>query len=418
VPVEAALGSSIRPANLLAYPYLSLAERDRRWALMREAIDQAGFDGVILPPNDPSLPTLHGDMRWLTHLGGVPGATVAALFPRQGEPIAIAQDASQWRECQPWLTEIREAAGLFGAALRRVLRAQRLRRGRIGVARLLPDPWCNGGGPSYALMSELHASFPFFEWIDFSRQLDELRLVKSAEEVAFLEHSTAILERAFRRTAEAIVPGALGCDLWGSLVEAICGGGSDLPPPPRWAAGRSPARLTRYPEREAIESGWLLLADAEAAWGGYRARAAQPFACDRPDADAQMLMTALAESWDASVTTLRPGVPVRQAVSEITGMLEGSADIAWDISLRGCGPGGDPPRRLAGQISPQDLDRQIAPGWCLAFVLTAMRKGRRLIWGDTVAIRTSGPRRLGSRIPQVLTGGAAGGSLRRSDGGR
>lgn len=408
VPVAALAGTRTRPPNLLPYPYLSIGERDRRWGRLREAMDRLNLEAVILPPSLPDSPALHADLRWLTQFGGLPDAPVAAVFPRRGEPVVIADDAVQWLECQPWITDLREAAGAFPDAVRVVMRQHGLQRGRVGVARL--GQWPPGWEieTSQTFISKLAASCPSIEWIDFSEPLTELRLAKSAEEIAFLERAAAILDEALLATARAIRPEVSGTEVWGTLVEEICRRGSDLPRPPRWTAGTAPGSLRCRPEREPIGPGWLVLTDAEVSWGGYRARGSQTLGCEPTDPATRELMAVLVDGWRAAVGTLRPGLRLRNVATRMLAEVERTTPAPWrtaqwGLALRGCGLGEDPPQRSGGQIRQEDLERTVGPGWCLAVTLSLTHGGRRLIWGDPVTVSAEGARRIGRRPMQVLS---------------
>ncbi len=395
-----------RPPNLLAYPYLSIAERDRRWDATRRVLDHLALDALIIPPSDPGLTLLHADARWLSQLGGVDDAPVAVVFPAIGEPIGIAQNAAQWLECQPWLSDVREAASDFAAAVRVVLR-ELPRRRRIGVARLDASGLDYDDGPSDVFFSSLVRSFPRAQWVDVSSSLDLLRFMKSAEEVAFVEQSATILDMAFVAAAAVVRPGASDAAPWAALVEAMCRAGSDIPPPPFWAAGPAPLQMQRRPNRQALAAGWTILTEAEAVWGGYRALGAQTYACGEPTPAACALMGRLAAGWEAGLRTLKTGILVPDveaamlnAIHRSTAESRNSSPIDWQLALGGCGLGGDLPRRGADQQADDRL--ALVSGCCLALTMSGMRDGRRVVWGDSVVITGTGARRLGRREAVLL----------------
>ncbi len=366
----------------------------------------ARLDALIVPPSDPALRLLHGDMRWITQVGGIDGAPVAAVFPRMGEPIAIAQGAAQWLECQPWLSDLREAASDFAGATRVVLREVSLRQRRVGVARLGDPSGAWDTGPSDGFLRSLAAGFPTVDWIDFSAPLDALRAVKSAEEIAFLERSAAILDGAFTQAAITVRPGVPGSEPLGALIEAICRAGSDLPPPPRWAMPPKLADLEPRTSPKPIAPGASFLVEAQAAWGGYHAWGAQTFAAGSPDASDRELMQILAAMWHTALDCLAPGRAPHAAYAEmLTAMRReahqsaGASEVKWRLTLRGCGLGSDLPREpLPRESTDEPL---LAPGWCLAIGLTANRDGKQLIWGDSVVVSATGARRLGRRESNI-----------------
>ena len=54
----------------VALPRLSLAERDRRYRLVRERMDREGLDVLILPANISRWEQMMADSRYITTIGG------------------------------------------------------------------------------------------------------------------------------------------------------------------------------------------------------------------------------------------------------------------------------------------------------------------------------------------------------------
>ncbi len=363
-----------------------------------------------MPPSDPTLRLLHGDTRWLTQIGGLAGSPVAVVVPRVGEPIAVAQGAAAWLEFQPWLSDMREAASDFAGAVRVVLRELPLRERRVGIARLGSSIEDWDAVPSDAFLRSLAAAFPGVAWVDFSAPLDALRATKSAEELAFLERSVAIVDDALAEIRTAVRPGVPISEPWGALVEAICRAGSDLPPPPRWAMPPSLPDLTPRPIPDPIAPGALFLLDAQAAWGGYHAWGAQSFSCAQQDDRSHELMQALATAWHDAVGMLAPGRSLDDVHAAMLATIRAAAvsrmarEARWRLILRGCGLGGDLPRRQPAPGSSQQM--LLSPGCCLAVGLAADCDSTRLIWGDSVVLTATGARRLGRRELTIAVSGA------------
>lgn len=62
-------------------PRLSVAERDRRYALVRARMDREGLDMLILPANVSRWEQMMADSRYITTIGGF-GIETLTLFPR------------------------------------------------------------------------------------------------------------------------------------------------------------------------------------------------------------------------------------------------------------------------------------------------------------------------------------------------
>ena len=78
-------------------PRLSLAERDRRHRLVREAMDRAGLDVLILPANVSRWEQMMADSRYITTIGGF-GTETLTIVPRDGAVTAyVFNRAPFWR---------------------------------------------------------------------------------------------------------------------------------------------------------------------------------------------------------------------------------------------------------------------------------------------------------------------------------
>ena len=118
-------------------PGFSLAERDRRYQVVRHEMAARGIECLVAPQNTGEWDACQPDARYLTSIGGG-GTAVAAVLPIDGPPIAIIRDSRRtefWKLAQDWVTEIRATVdGRWGEALVRALRDSGCERGTIGIA--------------------------------------------------------------------------------------------------------------------------------------------------------------------------------------------------------------------------------------------------------------------------------------------
>ena len=94
-------------AELLDMPRLSLAERDRRWPLVRRAMAERDLACIITAPHTGHWEQLCADTRYLTHIGGNNSET-ACVFPLEGEVTAIVLNRPDfWKGTQNWVADVR-----------------------------------------------------------------------------------------------------------------------------------------------------------------------------------------------------------------------------------------------------------------------------------------------------------------------
>src|SRR5205823_6554555 len=97
--------------------------------------------------------------------------------------------------------------------------------------------------------------------------------------------------------------------------------------------------------------------------------------------------------WNEAFSGIAPGVTVRELQDAVQragerrspshGRIAGAE--AW-LVMRGCGLGSDAPVVTRNGTRAADLERVIAPRWCIAYTVRAAVGRYRLAWGDTVEV--------------------------------
>src|SRR5262245_42374944 len=88
MPMRAETGSPVlagQSHHMDHLPRLSLAERDRRWGLVRERMVDDGIEALILVGSDVFYDMGMANVRYLTHIADKSGALV--VFPVEGDPV-------------------------------------------------------------------------------------------------------------------------------------------------------------------------------------------------------------------------------------------------------------------------------------------------------------------------------------------
>lgn len=206
-------------------PRLSLAERDRRWALTRDFLVSQGLDGLIVAG-------LKGRERFETYLADdlLDGIVI---FPTEGDPVHLTWAPTKitgrtdavGREREYWIADIR--AGSLAETAVDVLRERGLDRGRIGVLGLESNlPGEPVGVIPYALWSAVLEGTPDAEFIDVWWDYALLMLPKSAEELELARESAAIGEAACAAMLATTHAGARETELYAAVMSTLYNRGS------------------------------------------------------------------------------------------------------------------------------------------------------------------------------------------------
>lgn len=397
-----------------AYRRFSLQERDRRWRKVRDLMRRDGIAAIVAPQNPGNSTDWQADARYLSQCGGGADASISVVFPLEGEVTAVATSAAErWgSSVQNWVSDVREAKRRYGRVMAERLSELGIAKERIGICGL-------GGGtrtPEGTIMQGTYAALkqalPNATFVDSSDLLQEAREVKSEEEIAVLQTSVDIVERASEAQARTAQPGVPDYVVWAETMHALFSRGSELSVHFNWVADPIPGRTLTRPTARPLQAGDVIVAELESSVIGYRAQQIRPVAVHRCDSLLMDLAKAHADIYPELLDTLRPGTTVGRLIDKIielgkrislrSGPLAGAQA---SLIVHGRGLGDDRPLLLTTPDAKPDYEateRSMAMGlpengvYIVKPTIWAADKRYNFIWGDTVRITPNGARRMGS----------------------
>lgn len=209
--------------ELMKYvPQLSLSERDRRWREVRARMAEAGIEALFLVGNDAFFGMGTVNLRYLTQVGSVFGGY--ALFFADEDPIVWNSNQPQMQRptnpylgTQEWVSDIRQNQGAASVAAE--LRDRGLDRSTIGLApfssTLVTIPLI-----MQAEMEALHRELPNAQLVDAGGFLQELRLIKSPEEIGLLAEASKIARKAVDAMIQTAKPGMTEAEVYAEMIKA------------------------------------------------------------------------------------------------------------------------------------------------------------------------------------------------------
>ncbi len=174
---------------------------------------------------------------------------------------------------ESWVADVRKYAPPFsGLALVEPLQDLGLANGRIG-AELGVDQrlWL-----PYLEFRRLEKALPGAQFVDGSAALWDLRMIKSAEEIAYIRHADGINARALARMFAATQPGDTEQDVMTRTAAFMVEEGANRPPHTQIlvvseAKARAKGHRARMlgPSDDKLEAGHMLFVDSGAIYNGY-----------------------------------------------------------------------------------------------------------------------------------------------------
>ena len=368
---------------------------------------QRGIDCLLLPANTGRWEQLQGDSRYLTTIGGF-ATEVFTVFPREGEVTAyIFNRAAWWKQAQKWVVDVRDGRNHWGQNAIERINELGLQKGTIGISGLSGLFRAPEGIIPYSSVKAIQDAFPQAQIINATEMMQEIRAVKSAEEVSMLEQSAAIVEKTIEAMVENANPGVSEKELYGAMVHAMLANGGELPTLFFLSAGPGLNNSSFVPTDYRIQKGDRIIDEIEAKYGGYAAQAVCPVVIGPPDNEYQKMIDISRACFDAILGAMKPGVTFGALfdVYKRTVEEQGKRKYLWNHPMMHARGLGDDGPALLGD---KDLERfsKIELQTGMTFILKpqvrpAEGKGRASL-GDTVTVTERGARRLGKRELKLI----------------
>ncbi len=374
---------------------------------------EAGIDVIVVPNNTGHSTDFQANARYISHVGGGGDADIAVVFPLEGEVTAIATSAVQrWPCVQDWVSDVREAGRAYGRAAVERLKELKVDYARIGISGLGAGTRTPEGTILHGFWRSMREAFPHAEFKDATALIDQVRFVKSGEEIEALKKSTEIIEKGIEAKIHHARAGVVDWVVWAEAMAAMMRAGSEMPVHQHWLSGKNPIRTLTRPTFRPLERGDLIIDELEASWIGYRAQIVQPVFVEVANPIHVELMKVQQEVFADVMENLKPGLTVR----ELTFQTERASDKARPksghaagcivrLTLHGRGAGDDGPIITNHSRNARDLEVTLKEN--MVFIIkpsveTPDRRNKSICtWGDTVVISKEGGKRLGS-LPHDL----------------
>lgn len=392
----------------LALPRLSLQERDRRWNAVRKETRQRRLDCLVVRGHSGKWDSFSANVRYLTHIGGN-GEENIVMFPLEGDPTCYVWAGTfmieWWRRAQDWTGDLRGGSMIWSKNIVDWLKEHGLESGRIGIVGFggLREP---EGVFSYETFINMQQALPKTEFVNATDILENLRLIKSQEEIKMHEKAAELADLAVEAMRDTARPGLEEYVVYAEMVHAMLKNGGEYPPMLIWEAGPQPFHAARFPTARRLEPGDIILNEITAKYCGYWAHPHHPMAIGEPEKEYIKMAEISLEAFHCGLAALRPGVTLQEWDDAITEPVS-KAGYTWvHPPFHGLGleepeyPWGSIPGMPGGFIA----ELTIAPGMVFALQPNVVRKDKTkgIAFGDTVVVTETGGRRLGKRKMEFI----------------
>lgn len=310
-------------------PTYSKDERERRWRLARDLMDDEQLEALIVyGDREGAAPAPFAPDTYFTN--DRPGAVV--VFPRHGEPVTLTalpmgvtdhMQASRRGE-SVWIRPENVFAGRMGKALVMALHELKLESGRMGVIGLEPyPPYYFDGAIPYNTWQAVLEACPKAAFKPVQRRFLERTAVRSREELEVLKWSARAGEIVTQAMLAATRPGVSEATIYAAAMEAapkhacfttmvLLGSGKE------YATWGPPTWLYRPHAPRTVEEGDVVLAEVFTSFGMLETQHQPTIAVGKVHEDFEKAAKVARASYEAGLLALRPG----RRFEEVSGIME------------------------------------------------------------------------------------------------
>lgn len=393
----------------------SLAERDRRWRVVRENGAAAGLDGVFVPLCVDgtnlrlSLESARGtrsDCRYLTQM-----ENAAVVLPTNGRPPIVINDRGTGND---WVPEVRAGTrgvrGSWSEAMVEALIEAGMERARIGVSGLKRGKVTHSraieGVVSHSAYAEVCRRLPNATFEDATDVVGYARYIKSDEEIECLRRGAAIAAAGIEEMVQAARPGVPAATVYARVMRRMLELGSEYYPLAFYTGpiGSSLPRYENPPVDVVLQHGYLITNETDAVWGGLVAQELQPIVLGPIPAEWEPVVDLQRDIFQAGLDHMKPGTEFADMI-DFTNGFGAKRGMRTLILMHGRGYGNDGPLLTPQERGDYARDVRIEKGnvWVWKPIAYSADGRIQYSWGGVVLVTEKGGQQLVARTPGMVS---------------
>jgi len=304
-------------------------ERERRYQVLRGAMEAGGVDVLVVCSRGDEF--MRGRVQYVSDIFQWAGWGMVVL-PLKGEPTFISDPL--WGLARPplvnWIQNL-VTTQTPGREINSIVHDLGIANATVGIAGLADIT-------TAAHFQEMQESGPGIEFVDATDLFDDVRAIKSEEEIANLYQTSAILKRVFRALEAEMRPGVLELDVLAEahrLVRQLgCLDGIAQ-------MARSPFTAYTFGTNGVIDKDDIIAIDLEwAGPSGYWVELHRTYSFKKPTSQVQRYWDSRVESFAAAVDAMRVGASsndVLGAVNTVYAKYNQTAEGVVNYTAHGIG---------------------------------------------------------------------------------
>lgn len=385
------------------YPRFSRAEYERRYENIRKMMRGLSLDCLLVIGGSAAYGRGWFNFRYLTNMMGKAEMASYCFFPRDGEPAVVTRPGHSLAGAMLARSAVRHIIvgkpSVLGGIVSEI-RERGYDRSRIGIVEY--DP--------YTSIPKNHWDFfvahlPQAEFVFVTKEFIAARLLKSAEEIQFLERSAELGDIGLA-AFEKVRPGMTEGEVFGIIHEAVLKAGGEMGMIQLGSCSMLDPDINDQrprPVERAIGERDIINNELGIFYNGYEAQCGRPVVTGEPTAEYKDMFEIAQEGYKRLVPTLYPGKSSADSLEAMQFILETDYEFYGGFlqGMLGANPRHEPQIGFDRVQSAEDrflfdADGRLVyqPGhvFTLQMHIVDKKHTRGLFVGDFFAIEEKGPR--------------------------
>lgn len=289
---------------------ISTNELERRWKEVRKMMAEKGIDCLVMQNNSQFL---GGYVRWFTDVPAVNGYPITVIFPLEGEMTVVSSGGPPIPAYPPEWTlrgaKVKPASFFLTFNYTKLydaeIVAETLQEAEAKVVGLLGENFI-----PVSLYNYLRKNLPSVELIEAADYVDEIKAVKSPEEIELIKKCAAIQDMGMAAIPKLLKPGMREFELRAALEHMMIDLGSEE----KWIMiGSAPAggmsnQKAPFLQNRVIEKGDQVCVMNEVNGpGGFYAEVGRTFCLGKPTPELKGIWDEAVEAQKYTASLLKPG---------------------------------------------------------------------------------------------------------------
>lgn len=285
---------------------LSLKERDRRWKVIREEMKKRNLDCLMVFGTSAFYGSMGvANVRYITNGDNYESW---AVFPIEGEPthFSWARANLQHLRTMTWVNDVRGTGSGYPIVLSERVKELGFDEGNIGLVGL--SDYCHvEGWISHNAYVHIQKLLPKASLIDATTMLTDIRMIKSDEELKFIEKAAEIGDIGIEAMARTAQRGVRENEVQAAIINAFLMNDCEHPTMVLIASGQDINSAQTTASHRLLRTGDMILTEMYPRYAGYYAHPNQAIALDPIHKDYEDCIEAVLESHKECLKVLKPG---------------------------------------------------------------------------------------------------------------